>query len=82
MFGIITGLSFPLSYLLGRKGLTIRNRVYFMRYGTHMAFMTSIYLMWQTSYLRLTGFWDNGLRWSTPNYELKKFDMTSLYESN
>ena len=34
------------------------------------------------SYARLTGFWDNGLRWNVPDYNLVKFDATSRYEQS
>jgi hypothetical protein len=31
-------------------------------------------------YRRLTGFWDNGLRWSRPEDKLRKYDNTSVFE--
>lgn len=32
------------------------------------------------SYKRLTGFWDNGLRWKRPLRVLNKYDTVSRYE--
>ena len=34
------------------------------------------------SYSRLTGYWDNGLRWNVPKYQVNKFDITSRFEEN
>ena len=31
-------------------------------------------------YQRLTGFYDNGLRWRRPEDKLRKFDLTSDFE--
>ena len=31
-------------------------------------------------YRRLTGYWDNGLRWSKPEDKLNKYDVTSHFE--
>jgi hypothetical protein len=33
-------------------------------------------------YRRLTGFWDNGLRWSKPEDKLRKYDNTSEFEKS
>ena len=35
----------------------------------------------QVPYRRLTGYADNGLRWTTPSDRLKKFDATSHFEA-
>ena len=32
------------------------------------------------SYTRLTGYWDNGLRWNVPVQQVNKFDVTSDFE--
>lgn len=31
-------------------------------------------------YRRLTGFWDNGMRWAKPEDKLRKYDCTSHFE--
>ena len=46
----------------------------------HMFLAVSIALMIQVPFRRLTGFWDNGLRWKTPDDKLKKYDCTSHFE--
>ena len=45
--------------------------------------MVSVGLMINIPYRRLTGFWDNGLRWSKPEDKLRggKYDNTSQFES-
>ena len=45
-----------------------------------MWFVGATILTLNVAYRRLTGFSDNGLRWSKPEDRLKKFDMTSHYE--
>ena len=53
-------------------------------YGTttHAFTLTGIVLAFYCSYARLTGYWDNGLRWNVPNYHVNKFDSTSKFEEN
>merc|ERR1740123_82684 len=46
----------------------------------HMFLALSIALMIQVPFRRLTGFWDNGLRWKTPEDKLQKYDCTSHFE--
>ena len=47
---------------------------------SHMFMVTAFCLTIQQPYRRLTGFSDNGLRWSAPADRLKKFDATSHFE--
>ncbi len=47
---------------------------------SHLFFMTAVALMITIPYRRLTGFWDNGLRWSKPEDKLRKYDNTSQFE--
>jgi len=49
---------------------------------SHLFFVTAAALMINVSYRRLTGFWDNGLRWNKPEDKLRKYDNTSLFEKN
>ena len=37
-------------------------------------------LMISVPYRRLTGYWDNGMRWRNPEDKLKKYDCTSHFE--
>ena len=34
------------------------------------------------AFRRLTGYWDNGLRWKVPSDKLNKFDSTSHFEKS
>ena len=45
-----------------------------------MFFVLGLSAMCIVPYRRLTGFWDNGLRWSKPEDRLHKFDSTSHFE--
>ena len=47
---------------------------------SHMFFAFAVSAMVLVPYKRLTGFWDNGLRWSKPEDKLNKFDSTSHFE--
>ena len=53
-------------------------------YGTivRLAAVGGVLFALYGSSARLTGFWDNGLRWNIPQYEVKKFDTTSRFEDN
>ena len=46
----------------------------------HMFATVAVALMLSVPYRRLTGFWDNGLRWKKPENRLNKFDYTSEFE--
>lgn len=45
-----------------------------------MFFAVSVAVMITVPYRRLTGFWDNGLRWRKPEDKLRKYDNTSEFE--
>ena len=58
--------------------MTLRMLIY---HGTsHMFFCTALSATTMVAYRRLTGFWDNGLRWRKPEDRLNKFDTTSHFE--
>lgn len=46
----------------------------------HMFGVFGLSLMFTVPYRRLTGYWDNGLRWKKPEDRLKKFDCKSHFE--
>ncbi len=48
---------------------------------SHMALVTGVSLMMIVSFRRITGYWDNGLRWRKPEDKLKKFDSVSHFEA-
>ena len=45
-----------------------------------MCLATALSMTVAMPYRRLTGFADNGLRWTVPSDRLKKFDATSHFE--
>ena len=47
---------------------------------SHMFLALSLSMMFAVPFRRLTGFWDNGMRWKKPEDKLKKFDCTSHFE--
>jgi len=55
-----------------------------MIYGAfvHSASISGFSAATYVNYCRLTGYWDNGLRWNVPNYHVIKFDVTSRFEEN
>ena len=48
---------------------------------SHISFVIAIASLISVPYRRLTGFADNGLRWSKPEDRLRKYDMTSHFEN-
>ena len=48
---------------------------------SHMFMVTALVLTITQPYRRLTGYADNGLRWTIPTDKLKKFDCTSHFEN-
>ena len=82
MFGIFYTAGLAGGYISGMYEANVHNRLVKMRFMSHIAIVTGFWLMFNISYKRLTGFWDNGLRWKYPDTRLKKFDTTSVYEAN
>ena len=80
MFGSIYGTGIIWSYMLSRPFPSIMQRLLVYHGVSHMFLVAAISAMAVVPYRRLTGFWDNGLRWSKPDDKLKKFDATSHFE--
>ena len=66
------GLSRPLPY--------ISQRLLVYHGLSHITLFTAACLMFVMPYRRLTGYWDNGLRWRKPENKLNKYDNTSHFE--
>ena len=49
---------------------------------THLAFATAFCMVLKVPFMRLTGFWDNGLRWKKPEDKLNKYDTVSVFEAS
>ena len=81
MFGTIYGAGIGWAYLCSRPWTQLMQRLVVFHGVSHAIMVTSFCLTIMQPYRRLTGYADNGLRWSTPNDRLKKFDSTSHFES-
>ena len=81
MFGTIHGAGIGWAYVCSRPWTQLMQRLVVFHGVSHAIMVTSFCLTIMQPYRRLTGFADNGLRWSTPNDRLKKFDSTSHFES-
>jgi hypothetical protein len=84
MAGTIYGSGIVWSYVISRPFPTLSQRLLVYHGISHLFFMLSLSLMITVPYRRLTGYWDNGLRWSRPEDKLKggKYDNTSQFEAN
>ena len=81
MFGTIYGGGCLYSYWASRPFTTMASRLLVYHGGSHMFFVAAATMAFvMVPFRRLTGFWDNGTRWRTPEDKLKKFDVTSHYE--
>ena len=80
MFGTIYGAGILAGFALSRPFplMTLRMLVY---HGTsHAFFCTAAAATTIVVFRRLTGYWDNGLRWRKPEDRMTKFDTTSHFE--
>lgn len=82
MGGTVYGSGILWSYLLSRPFPQLSQRLVIYHGMSHLFFVTAAALMIVIPYRRLTGFWDNGLRWSKPEDKLRKYDNTSVFEKN
>ena len=82
MAGTIYGTGIVWSYAISRPFPQLAQRLLIYHGLSHMFFVASFALMLTIPYRRLTGFWDNGLRWSKPEDKLRKYDNTSVFEKN
>jgi hypothetical protein len=80
MSGSIYGAGVLWAYTISRPFPSIMQRLVIYHGVSHMfAFAAFTYLI-TIPYRRLTGFWDNGLRWRQPQDKFKKYDTTSHFE--
>jgi hypothetical protein len=82
MGGTIYGAGILWAYVVSRPFPHLSQRLVVYHGISHLFFVTAIALMVTIPYRRLTGFWDNGLRWSKPEDKLRKYDNTSIFEKN
>lgn len=80
MGGTIVGTGIVWSYLISRPFPMLAQRLLVYHGISHLFTVVALSLMITIPYRRLTGFWDNGLRWSKPEDKLRKYDNTSQFE--
>ena len=80
MSGTIYGTGILWSYVISRPFTSLSQRLVVYHGVSHLFFVVSLALMITIPYRRLTGFWDNGLRWTKPEDKMRKYDNTSLFE--
>ena len=80
MGGTIYGVGHLWGYYASRPFPMLMQRLIVFHGTAHMFGAMAISLMIAVPYRRLTGYWDNGLRWKKPEDRLKKYDSTSHFE--
>ena len=71
LFGFVASRPFP----------DLHQRLLVYHGISHIFFVTAISMMVIVTYRRISGFWDNGLRWRKPEDRLRKYDNTSHFEA-
>ena len=80
MAGTIYGTGILVAFTVSRPLPQVMQRLLVYHATSHMFFIAAVSSMVLVPFRRLTGFWDNGLRWSKPEDRLDKFDSTSHFE--
>lgn len=81
MFGTLYGAGICWAYWASRPFTQVTQRLVVFHGVSHMVMVAALLQTISMPYRRLTGFYDNGLRWTTPADKLKKFDCTSHFEN-
>mmetsp|Transcript_115208 Transcript_115208/g.159862 ORF Transcript_115208/g.159862 Transcript_115208/m.159862 type:complete len:161 (+) Transcript_115208:2-484(+) len=68
-------------YVVSRPMPMMMQRLVVYHGVAHMAGVVALSLMVAVPYRRLTGYWDNGMRWRRPEDKLNKYDSTSHFEA-
>ena len=76
----IYGAGIVWSYVASRPFPIITQRLIVFHGLSHIFCVAALSMCFTIPYRRLTGYADNGLRWTTPTDRLKKFDATSHFE--
>ena len=80
MFGSIYSAGIVTAYTISRGLPSMMQRLLVYHGISHMFFALGVAAVPLVAYRRLTGFWDNGLRWRKPEDKLHKYDSTSHFE--
>ena len=80
MFGTLYGTGILAGFGMSRGFPSVMQKLLVYHGISHMFFSLAAVSMVLMPYRRLTGWWDNGLRWKNPEDKLRKFDTTSHFE--
>jgi len=80
MGGTIYGTGILWGYVASRPFTSLSQRLIAYHSVSHIFFALAVVTMVSVPYRRLTGYWDNGLRWRRPADKLRKYDNTSEFE--
>ena len=80
MFGTIYGFGIVWGYAASRPFPGIMQRLLVYHSLSHMFLVVAFSASLIVPFRRITGFWDNGLRWRQPEDKLKKYDTSSHFE--
>ena len=80
MFGTIYGAGILSAYAVSRPLPMLTQRLVVYHMVSHISFVTAAFALFIVPFRRLTGYWENGLRWRKPEDRLKKYDSTSHFE--
>lgn len=67
-------------YLCSKNMHLLQHRLVVYHGISHLGMVGGFSAMFLVSFRRLTGFYDNGLRWKKPEDKLRKYDNTSHFE--
>ena len=82
MAGTFYGFGMLWGYYASRPYPMMMERLLIYHGISHMFLVVGCTMAIGVSFRRLTGYWDNGLRWKTPEDKLNKFDCTSHFEQS
>lgn len=82
MLGAFYGVGMLSGYYCSRKFNLLAQRLVVFHAISHASLVFGMAGAFQLPYRRLTGYWDNGLRWKVQEDKFKKFDNTSVFEAN
>ena len=81
MGGTIYGVGVLWAYYASRAFVELSHKLLIYHGLSHLFFVTAGCAMMIVSFRRITGYWDNGLRWRKPEDRLRKYDNTSHFEA-
>jgi len=82
MGGAIYGSGMAWGYYCSRPFSMLMQKLVIFHGVSHMFLVVAASMMIALPFRRLTGYWDNGMRWRKPEDRLNKYDCTSHFEES